>query len=101
MVRWLILVCASVGVFFFFKQKTAYVMRISDWSSDVCSSDLIIVFGGGRVFHDVMGIVAVSHDIFALLHFDGDDRGHGLNALDIHLVQLLDPVENGDRKSVV
>src|SRR3546814_2777787 len=35
----------SVGFFFFFffKQKTAYEMRISDWSSDVCSSDL-----GGR-----------------------------------------------------
>src|SRR3546814_1825537 len=36
----------SVGVqddcFFFFKQKTAYEMRISDWSSDVCSSDLAI-----------------------------------------------------------
>src|SRR3546814_6173812 len=31
-------VCCSV--FFFFKQKTAYEMRISDWSSDVCSSDL-------------------------------------------------------------
>src|SRR3546814_1944198 len=28
------------SVFFFFKQKTAYEMRISDWSSDVCSSDL-------------------------------------------------------------
>src|SRR3546814_8249756 len=28
--------------YFFFKQKTAYDMRISDWSSDVCSSDLII-----------------------------------------------------------
>src|SRR3546814_6593083 len=28
------------GYFFFFKQKTAYEMRISDWSSDVCSSDL-------------------------------------------------------------
>src|SRR3546814_8938257 len=28
-------------LFFFFKQKTAYEMRISDWSSDVCSSDLI------------------------------------------------------------
>src|SRR3546814_1365592 len=27
-------------MFFFFKQKTAYEMRISDWSSDVCSSDL-------------------------------------------------------------
>src|SRR3546814_2849968 len=33
--------CASCG-FFFFKQKTAYEMRISDWSSDVCSSDLYL-----------------------------------------------------------
>src|SRR3546814_10026793 len=34
-----------VGLFFifFFKQKTAYEMRISDWSSDVCSSDLYTV----------------------------------------------------------
>src|SRR3546814_9029778 len=31
-------------VFFFFKQKTAYEMRISDWSSDVCSSDLFVSF---------------------------------------------------------
>src|SRR3546814_19028704 len=31
--------------FFFFKQKTAYEMRISDWSSDVCSSDLYPVAG--------------------------------------------------------
>src|SRR3546814_8250341 len=30
-------------IFFFFKQKTAYEMRISDWSSDVCSSDLHLV----------------------------------------------------------
>src|SRR3546814_4637304 len=30
----------SCVLFFFFKQKTAYEMRISDWSSDVCSSDL-------------------------------------------------------------
>src|SRR3546814_4459352 len=30
----------SLASFFFFKQKTAYEMRISDWSSDVCSSDL-------------------------------------------------------------
>src|SRR3546814_15044783 len=29
-------------VFYFFKQKTAYEMRISDWSSDVCSSDLVL-----------------------------------------------------------
>src|SRR3546814_3967930 len=34
--------------FFFFKQKTAYEMRISDWSSDVCSSDLVnTTFGVG------------------------------------------------------
>src|SRR3546814_1089205 len=32
--------CFFVVFFFFFKQKTAYEMRISDWSSDVCSSDL-------------------------------------------------------------
>src|SRR3546814_2968850 len=36
----MILVCNVICVFFF-KQKTAYEMRISDWSSDVCSSDLI------------------------------------------------------------
>src|SRR3546814_1559009 len=39
----LLLVCVSMNrvyLFFFFKQKTAYEMRISDWSSDVCSSDL-------------------------------------------------------------
>src|SRR3546814_4514890 len=33
---WLFVFCV-----FFFKQKTAYEMRISDWSSDVCSSDLV------------------------------------------------------------
>src|SRR3546814_3318682 len=38
---WCSYVCISVLVLFlFFKQKTAYEMRISDWSSDVCSSDL-------------------------------------------------------------
>src|SRR3546814_4818743 len=34
------LYCVILCVLFFFKQKTAYEMRISDWSSDVCSSDL-------------------------------------------------------------
>src|SRR3546814_5518516 len=34
--------------FFFFKQKTAYEMRISDWSSDVCSSDLLSLAIGRR-----------------------------------------------------
>src|SRR3546814_18867043 len=39
--------CASCISVFFFKQKTAYEMRISDWSSDVCSSDLLLIFPGG------------------------------------------------------
>src|SRR3546814_10717170 len=44
--------CRLFVFFFFFKQKTAYEMRISDWSSDVCSSDLLglraAVAGGTR-----------------------------------------------------
>src|SRR3546814_8963709 len=42
-------------VFFFFKQKTAYEMRISDWSSDVCSSDLMdfeMIDDAGRILDD-------------------------------------------------
>src|SRR3546814_13439189 len=37
--------CFCLFFFFFFKQKTAYELRISDWSSDVCSSDLQFVKG--------------------------------------------------------
>src|SRR3546814_4349170 len=55
--------CVLAGLlfcfFFFFKQKTAYEMRISDWSSDVCSSDLqmVEIFDDDRRFepgHPVM-----------------------------------------------
>src|SRR3546814_6745616 len=55
-------------LFFFFKQKTAYEMRISDWSSDVCSSDLAAQFardegGEGRL---AGGAVAVAeHEVGA------------------------------------
>src|SRR3546814_3624690 len=47
--------------FCFFKQKTAYEMRISDWSSDVCSSDLeerLVGRAGGRLASVVGGDVA-------------------------------------------
>src|SRR3546814_3432330 len=47
---------------FFFKQKTAYEMRISDWSSDVCSSDLILERAEQRI-----GAVAIDLDL-------GEDR---------------------------
>src|SRR3546814_10081734 len=40
---WCLVALLCCGVFFFFKQKTAYEMRISDWSSDVCSSDLLAI----------------------------------------------------------
>src|SRR3546814_9304299 len=45
--------------FFFFKQKTAYEMRISDWSSDVCSSDLSAT-GTWRAMK-VWSAVTISH----------------------------------------
>src|SRR3546814_4808621 len=48
MILWCVLV--AIGLFcFFFKQKTAYEVRISDWSSDVCSSDLQLAFDIGRL----------------------------------------------------
>src|SRR3546814_10275113 len=39
---------SNVLVFFFYKRKTPYELRISDWSSDVCSSDLTSDGGAGR-----------------------------------------------------
>src|SRR3546814_2137655 len=44
--------------FFFFKQKTAYEMRISDWISDVCSSDLIAAFVLGEIGQGVAPLPA-------------------------------------------
>src|SRR3546814_2790925 len=45
----------DIQLVFFFKQKTAYEMRISDWSSDVCSSDLPLTFDEGN------GLVMIGH----------------------------------------
>src|SRR3546814_2396371 len=45
-----------VVLFFFFKQKTAYEMRISDWSSDVCSSDLDGQGGAGVADEDAAAL---------------------------------------------
>src|SRR3546814_3982079 len=45
-------------MFFCFKQKTAYVMRISDWSSDVCSSDLTSLQGGAAGFKSAPAIMS-------------------------------------------
>src|SRR3546814_6521977 len=47
----------SLFIFFFFKQKTSYELRISDWSSDVCSSDLIGDTAENTIARDVTGPV--------------------------------------------
>src|SRR3546814_4696415 len=60
-----------VFFFFFFKQKTAYEMRISDWSSDVCSSDLsetvaMRLHAAGNQIHlrqRAIGAAAVLHQL--------------------------------------
>src|SRR3546814_12803894 len=48
-------------IFFFFKQKTAYEMRISDWSSDVCSSDLLPRLRG--IVDRLVGEAALRHEL--------------------------------------
>src|SRR3546814_3666380 len=93
------------SVFFFFKQKTAYEMRISDWSSDVCSSDLHHAAqlrraerrGRDRHFELASGQAAAGPD----------DLGRGLAAVrQIDLDHLADferraAFDEQDRKSVV
>src|SRR3546814_10931462 len=55
----------DVDVVFFFKQKTAYEMRISDWSSDVCSSDLYDPIVSGRRIHQHQSLAWLERRIVA------------------------------------
>src|SRR3546814_16589990 len=63
-----------MSVVFFFKHKTAYEMRISDWSSDVCSSDLLGIDRIGIVYRErtQIGIKAV---LGLLRHREGAGQG--------------------------
>src|SRR3546814_6762007 len=63
--------------FFFFKQKTAYEMRISDWSSDVCSSDLLEFERGGGA-PSVRSRVALERFKNVLRNEVGDSHGSRL-----------------------
>src|SRR3546814_10624784 len=59
-----------ICVFFFFKQKTAYEMRISDWSSDVCSSDLaglFTAFGGWLLSSEAAVLIGIVMSIGGFL----------------------------------
>src|SRR3546814_2626666 len=68
--------CCSLNLcFFFFKQKTAYEMRISDWSSDVCSSDLArhVDFQGPAIDADAVAEIGAAQDVVAAEHVFGRD----------------------------
>src|SRR3546814_13688408 len=98
--------CVRVGVFCF-KQKTAYAMRISDWSSDVCSSDLVT--DGGVIRSEAEWVPAFGLDF--TLRMDGFAWMFTVLVTAIGLLVVLysryymspaDPVTRFlDRKSVV
>src|SRR3546814_16520141 len=71
---------------FFFKQKAAYEMRISDWSSDVCSSDLT-----GNIAEDCKAVVVVEMSAEALLITQTRDA-------DDHRVGILPVREEAERR---
>src|SRR3546814_1821635 len=73
----------SCRVFLFFKQKTAYEMRISDWSSDVCSSDLQVLGSDGT--NEPQLILATGYSI--------DSVGVNVNS---SLLARLSDVEDGN-----
>src|SRR3546814_5908203 len=63
-------------LFFFFKQKTAYELRISDWSSDVCSSDLLVYLTN---FRNIIDDVKVLKEAI----FEGTDRYYVLELMKV------------------
>src|SRR3546814_20675978 len=72
--------CIDIFVFFF-KQKTAYEMRISDWSSDVCSSDLAVgdvdIAAEHRVAVKIEAAETVEEQAGSDLHIRSEERRVG------------------------
>src|SRR3546814_4290993 len=64
-----------VLIFFFFKQKTAYEMRISDWSSDVCSSDLLDLLPRIKRIRPDLPIIVMSAQKTLLTAVKAAERG--------------------------
>src|SRR3546814_3342790 len=92
------------SIFFFFKQKTAYEMRISDWSSDVCSSDLhgeeLGQLGVGlvdRLFGDVVARVHEPGGEAAAHPVDDRSPGGGVALLEPEEVDLEDLSHGGNQ----
>src|SRR3546814_7341441 len=79
--------------FFCCKQKTAYEMRISDWSSDVCSSDLPVLLhhAAGQPRHDSADR---DHSVrHAFKANDGFPRGHGDSPMLRNESEAIQPIE--------
>src|SRR3546814_18105780 len=87
---------------FFFKQKTAYEMRISDWSSDVCSSDLLEGFSGEKeemylllCLSALGGLTLACATHFASLFIGFELLSVQLSAMIAYQVKSLRPLEGG------
>src|SRR3546814_6520881 len=88
-ILYLYLLLCLYFLFFFFKQKTAYEMRISDWSSDVCSSDLVMDAGDDA-------LVAQDADVL-----DGDGASHGMAGIGVAVIELAGSEERRVGKECV
>src|SRR3546814_4935771 len=76
------MLCMSVLLFFFFfKQKTAYEMRISDWSSDVCSSDLAAFTDSAKSSNETGTPWLSAISLIGTQYLDGILRGPSAHAL--------------------
>src|SRR3546814_2718318 len=80
--------------FFFFKQKTAYEMRISDWSSDVCSSDLLVAFGERRrqrpdALRIILAVLGIGVDLAFARQLEARGLGKGDDRAFLHIARLF------------
>src|SRR3546814_2501648 len=99
------MLCVFVGVFFF-KQKTAYEMRISDWSSDVCSSDLYLgLLAGGSMLKKMVQTTLRLRggEGVAIFEIQGENKAVRNKIKELVNAQQLDGERRAelDRKSVV
>src|SRR3546814_17408076 len=85
----------GVYLFFFFKQKTAYEMRISDWSSDVCSSDLRPAFELADI---PLRLKNIDMEVEQHAGFDGLPELHPVDAHEIDELARAAEAERFDRQ---
>src|SRR3546814_2123055 len=87
-------------MFFFFKQKTAYEMRISDWSSDVCSSDLEFADGYVRAgnLSFTLADVAEEADLWAedAIQYGDLDKRYQHSTFGAHFVEVAVDAATGE-----